>query len=337
VIEGVDYSDARPSPTGLANVGKIFAGRYVGAGSGPKMLLRAEAEELSAAGLYIVSLVEGAEADALQGRNKGIEHAQLFEQWHREQGFSWPAVGYFAVDFDVQASQWPAVLAYFQGVQSVIGVRWTGMYGGLHAIEWAQRDGVARWFMQTSAWSGGVWAPNVHIEQYHNDVFIVGGAVDLDRAPTNEYGGWNMTASPVDPLQAQVDDNGWALNALTHLHELTQGGRWKGVPVEIVPLLKTMAAQVAAIEVGLQSPVAPTASPTVDLAPVLTGLTALSNQLADMEQAATVDAVAIGRAMTADPAFAAALASAVAAQLAQVQLGVTLSGSAVGGILPPKS
>jgi Domain of unknown function (DUF1906) len=335
VIEGVDYSDARPSPTGLANVGKIFAGRYVGAGFGPKMLLRTEAEELSAAGLKIVSLVEGAAQDALNGYGLGVQHANLAHNWHIEQGFPWPVPCYFAVDWDVQPGQWGAVAQYFRGVASVIGTAYTGIYGGLNAIEWAQRDKVAAWFFQTYAWSGGIWAPGVHIEQYHNDVFIVGGSVDLDRAPTVEYGGWTMTGAQDEATQ--IDQTFWTADSIVHASPTITGGTWKGNPAELGVLVREIADNVSAIKAGLQTPIVPPApgGSTVDLEPVLTGLTALSTQLSDMEQTATVDAVAIGKAMTADPGFVAALAAAIAAQLGSQQGEITLSGPIVLAVKPP--
>lgn len=335
MIEGVDYSDARPSPTGLVNVGKLFVGRYVGAGFGPKLLLRGEAEELLAAGLKIVSLVEGASDDALQGRAKGIEHATLAREWHEQQGFPWPVPCYFAVDFDVQANQWAAVRDYFQGVATTIGLPYTGIYGGLNAVKWAQSDQSARWFMQTYAWSNGVWAPNVHIEQYRNDVGLVGGQVDLDRAPSENYGGWIMgQPAPVPGDTAQlVDDIAWTENATSHLHPTVQGGRWKGVAIEEVTLLTTMAANVEAIKAGLSTPIVPAS--TVDLSTVAAQLDALQSSVDAIEQTATVDAVAIGKAMIADTSFVAALAAAVAAQLATIEGSITLSGSLTGGIKPP--
>ena len=334
MIEGVDYSDARPSPTGLVNVGKHFAGRYVGAGYGAKMLLRPEAQALSDAGLLIVSLVEGAEQDALSGYSKGVQHAQEATAWHHDQGFPWPVPCYFSVDFDVQTNQWPAVADYFRGAASVIGLAWTGIYGGLRAILSAQSDDVARWFFQTYAWSGGVWAPNVHIEQYHNDVFIVGGTVDLDRAPGFEYGGWSMT-TPTDAT-AQIDAINWSVQALQLLLDKIGGGAYKGNAVPFSTTLKAIAADVTAIKDGLSQPVIPPApaASTVDLTPVLDAIGALSAHLSTVEMPLPIDAVAVAKALAADPGLVAALGQAVAAQLASINLSITLSGTGPGGSRP---
>jgi hypothetical protein len=299
------------------------------------MLLRAEAQALSDAGLKIVSLVEGASDDALNGFSQGVQHAQLAAAWHRDQGFPWPVPLYAAVDFDVQPGQWPTVAEYFRGFASVVGLQWTGIYGGINAIEWAQRDKVASWFMQTYAWSGGLWAPNIHIEQYQNDVYIVGGQVDFDRATTVEYGGWTMTG-PTDEA-AQIDQTFWATDSIIHASPTVTGGQWKGRPAELGAIVRATADDVAAIKAGLQNPVVPPTPPasTVDLTPVLDAIAAVSAKDDTIEASVTVDAVAIGKAIIADPTFVAGLAQAVAAQLANITGSITLSGSLTGGIKPP--
>ena len=335
MIEGVDYSDGRPSPAGLVNVGKHFAGRYVGAGFGPKMLLKSEAVELSDAGLMIVSLVEGASDGALGGYGAGVQHATQARQWHANQGFPWPVPCYFAVDFDVTAEQWPTVASYLEGAASVIGLPFVGIYGGIRAMEWAQRDDVASWFFQTYAWSGGLWAPGVHIEQYQNDVYIVGGTVDLDRAPTVEYGGWNMTSNP-PPAQPTTDSQKldwlvWSVGRGAPVQPPGEGNEaityWAGHVTTRLAALQAAVDALAAHE--------GTTPPACDLTPVLTGLTALSNQMSGLGSGATVDAVAVAKALAADPALVAQLGQAVAAQLAAIQGEITLSGTLAATVKPP--
>lgn len=336
MIEGVDYSDARPSPTGLVAVGKQFAGRYVGAGSGQKLLQADEARALSDAGLKIVSLVEGASDGALGGRAMGVQHAEQFRQWHADRGFPWPVPGYFAVDFDVQAAQWPAVRDYFQGVASTIGLPYTGIYGGLNAMRWAQSDDIARWFFQTYAWSAGTWDGGLHIEQYHNDVGLVGGQVDLDRALTPDYGGWTMTTNPPPPPATtdsqKLDWLVWSVGRGAPHQPPDQGNEamtyWAG---HVTDRLVALQAAVDALSTKETTPPAP-----CDLTPVLDAIAALNTQVQQIEPATTVDAVAIGRAMVADPAFVTALAAAVAGQLSAIQASITLSGTMAGGITPPK-
>jgi hypothetical protein len=335
VIEGVDYSASRPSPTGLVNVGKLFVGRYVGAGYGEKLLQAPEAQEISNAGLRIVSLVEGAADGALSGRNMGIQHAEQARQWHTDRGFPWPVPCYFAVDFDVQAVQWDTVRQYFQGAASVIGLPFVGIYGGLNAMLWAKTADVARWFMQTYAWSGGIWANGVHIEQYRNDVSLVGGTVDLCRAPTESYGGWSMTT--LAPEAQQIDDIASLTDASFNMQTAIRYGRFTGLPAPVVIAMNAMAADITAIKAGLSKPIVTGtgAAGEVDLTPVLAAIDALASKVDAAAQAPAVDAVAVAAALAANPGLVAQLGAAVAAQLAVIDGEITLTGTLAGRVKPP--
>jgi hypothetical protein len=335
VIEGVDYSVDRPSATGLVAVGKQFAGRYVGAGFGNKLLQKPEAQELSNAGLRIVSLVEGASDGALSGRNMGIQHAEQARQWHADREFPWPVPCYFAVDFDVQAAQWDTVRQYFQGAASVIGLPYVGIYGGLNAMKWAKTDDVARWFMQTYAWSGGIWANGVHIEQYRNDVSLVGGTVDLCRAPTESYGGWSMTT--VSPEEQKIDDIANLTDASFNMQPTIRYGRFAGLPAPVVLAMNAMAADIVAIKDGLSKPIVTATGATVetDRGVLLDAINALGARVDAMTHGPVVDAVAVATALAANPDLVRELGAAVAVQLAVVQGEITLTGTLAGGIKPP--
>lgn len=194
-IEGVDYAfPPRPSITGLAAAGKKFACRYGGPGTEDKWLHLDEAQALAAAGISIVANAEGAASGAMGGRSVGVAHAQSADAWFRTCGMPSDKPIYFSVDFDVTFGQWSTVADYLRGAASVIGAPRVGIYGGRHAIEWARRDGVAKWFWQTYAWSSvngsTVWVPGNHIEQYHNGVTVAGAPVDLNRALQNDFGQW---------------------------------------------------------------------------------------------------------------------------------------------------
>ena len=334
MIEGVDYSVDRPSPIGLVTVGKRFAGRYVGPGFGAKMLLRAEAELLSRAGLFIVSLVEGAADDALQGYAKGVEHAELAAAWHKDQGFPWPVVCYAAVDFDVQMEQWPAVRDYFQGFAQVVGLGYTGIYGGLNAVQWAQADDVARWFFQTYAWSSGVWANGVHLQQYRNDVSLVGGTVDLDRATVNSYGQWNLST----PIGGEQQDMGaYILSGFTNQPDWTEGryhvadASPQGYHVAPLEGYNTVAWPGA---VALSPGAVPAKYDYAAITAQLFG----APQPAEVEDQAApaqpIDAVAVANALAANADLVAQLGQAVAAQLSDIQASISLSGTLAGGMKP---
>jgi hypothetical protein len=190
VVRGVDYAWDRPRPTGLAAAGKKFACRYGGPGSAGKQLDPAEARALRAAGLSIVANAEGAEGGLLGGFTVGAAWARSANAHFRRCGMPAGRPIYLSVDFDVTAAQWPRVANALRGAASVIGPARVGVYGGLRAVRWARRDHVARWFWQTYAWSGGVWAAGNHIEQYNNNVPLAGGTVDLNRAHPADYGQW---------------------------------------------------------------------------------------------------------------------------------------------------
>jgi hypothetical protein len=73
-----------------------------------------------------------------------------------------------------------------------MGAARVGVYGSYDVMNWAKRDGVARWYWQTFAWSGGRWAGHNHLEQYRNDVSLAGGTVDLCRSKTADFGQWGV-------------------------------------------------------------------------------------------------------------------------------------------------
>jgi glycoside hydrolase-like protein len=189
-LPGVDYAFSRPNIAQLAAAGKRFACRYGGPGSLSKQLSPGEAQALAAAGIAIVANAEGAAEGLLGGWSTGVSWAQDAEAHFAACGMPASRPIYFSVDFDVQSGQWAAVASALRGAASVVGASRVGVYGGRRAIEWARRDGAAAWFWQTYAWSGGVWVPGNHIEQYQNGVSLAGATLDLDRALTDDFGQW---------------------------------------------------------------------------------------------------------------------------------------------------
>lgn len=198
MVEGVDYAWSRPDIAQLAAAGKRFACRYGGAGSTGKQLDPAEARALSAAGVAVVANVEGSATGLLGGWSTGAAWARNADAHFRGCGMPAGRPIYLSVDFDVTSGQWPAVRDALRGAASVVGAARVGVYGGRRAIEWARRDGVAAWFWQTYAWSGGVWVPGNHIEQYRNGVQLAGATLDLDRALATDFGQWKTGDEDVD-------------------------------------------------------------------------------------------------------------------------------------------
>jgi len=206
-IQGVDYAfPPWPDPAALAAAGKQFACRYGGPGSSDKWLDPAEAAALSAAGIAIVANAEGSAAGLAGGFAVGASWARTADAWFRKCGMPADRPIYLSVDFDVQSGQWPAVRDALAGAASEIGLARVGVYGGRKAVAWARRDQVATWFWQTYAWSGGIWEPGVHIQQYSNGITVAGADCDLNRAMQTDYGQWTTgsEANDMTPEEHQM-------------------------------------------------------------------------------------------------------------------------------------
>jgi hypothetical protein len=199
-VEGVDYAFSQPDIPQLAAAGKVFACRYGGPGTEGKWLRLDEAMELAANGIGIVANAEGSASGLLGGYSVGVSWAKSALSWFRSCGMPDGRPVYLSVDFDVTSAQWPVVADALRGAGSVLGPQWVGVYGGRRAIEWAARDGVAKWYWQTYAWSGGYWVPGVHIQQYRNGVQLAGADCDLNRGMVADYGQWT-------PVGAMTEDD----------------------------------------------------------------------------------------------------------------------------------
>jgi hypothetical protein len=332
MTEGVDYSSDHPDPTGLYAVGKRFAGRYVGAGYGPKMLTASEVGALNAAGLSVVSLVEGAVLDPLSGQSTGRLHAQLASDHAKLCGAPSGAPLYFAVDFDVTVAQWPLVRAYLTGAASVVGASRVGVYGGYNAMVWAARDKVAAWLFQTYAWSGGRWYSGNHMEQYRNGVSLVGGNVDLCRGMTPYFGQWMRGSGPVTLPQGDEDmlkGISWSVGrGAPKQPGATPTGNeaityWCG---HVTDRLVELQASVDGLIRGDDD------ASSVDVAALAASIAALTEKVDALASTPLVDAMAVAQAFASRPELAEALGAAVAARLSKIDGSITLSGSLSGGI-----
>jgi hypothetical protein len=191
--EGVDYAGSRPDPVRLYAAGKRFVVRYGGPGGDWKHLTAAEARALSAAGLMIVANAEGSASGLLGGFDAGASWARQADQHFRSLGMPADRPIYLSVDFDADSGDWAELDAAMDGAASVIGRARVGVYGEYAVIDHFARNGKARWYWQTYAWSGGSWHPRAHIQQYRNGVTVAGTPdIDLDRAMLADYGQWTL-------------------------------------------------------------------------------------------------------------------------------------------------
>jgi Domain of unknown function (DUF1906) len=211
--EGVDYSFQRPSATNLKLAGKWFVGSYAGPGFG-KFFTKAEIGALHALGIAVVILAERFPDSALSGYAEGQSQAQEADAMSYTWGLPADRPIYFAVDFDMQVAQRPAVKDFLDGCAAVIGRNRVGVYGGIRTTEWASQNRYASWFYQTYAWSDGEWGPAAHIQQYRNDQILGGAQVDLDRSYVTDYGQWphpveSIGPAPTSTPQPVTDTSSW--------------------------------------------------------------------------------------------------------------------------------
>lgn len=184
-----------------------------GSNFGAKPITRPYAESLSAAGLVIVSNYQygkpggTAPSDFTRGYAGGVLDARTAWQLHTAAGGGQSAPIFFSVDDDISRDTWNTVaLQWFRGINSVLGVQRTGVYGGIDVCQWAAADGVIgfsgtrgrRWSWQTRAWSGNRIDPAAVLYQRivstaSNPGPLVGGIeVDVNDVLAQDCGQWNL-------------------------------------------------------------------------------------------------------------------------------------------------
>ncbi len=140
-----------------------------GSSFGAKPITRSYADSLIAAGLAIVSNYQygkpggSAPSDFTRGYTGGVADARTAWGLHTAAGGGQSAPIFFTIDEDINRNAWNTVaLQWFRGINAVLGVQRTGVYGGIDVCQWAAADGVIgssstpghRWAWQTRAWSG---------------------------------------------------------------------------------------------------------------------------------------------------------------------------------------
>jgi Rv2525c-like, glycoside hydrolase-like domain len=184
-----------------------------GSSFGAKPITRPYAESLTAAGLMIVSNYQygkpggTAPSDFTRGHAGGIADARTAWQLHTAAGGGQSAPIFFTIDEDINRDTWNRLaLQWFRGINSVLGVQRTGVYGGINVCQWAAADGVIgssstagrRWAWQTRAWSGNQVHPAAVLYQRvvstaSNPGPLVGGLeVDVNDVLAPDCGQWNL-------------------------------------------------------------------------------------------------------------------------------------------------
>jgi hypothetical protein len=221
-VLGIDYSWGRPAPAAVKAAGYGFVCRYLSYSRTGKNLSRAEADALTAQGLLIVSNWEwfgDLRHDpewAIYGPGElGRRHAAAAAAQHASCGGpSWAPI-YFSVDFDVPdyapslpdtpgnaAAKLGGLAAYFAGVRAVLGPARVGGYGGYWAVRRLFDAQLISYGWQTKAWSGGQIDPRAHLYQEQNGIKLAGADVDVDKARSVDFGGWQVGQQAPGPAPA---------------------------------------------------------------------------------------------------------------------------------------
>ena len=214
----VDFAERIIPPDQIKSAGYGGVVVYVsesrpGANFEAKPITREYGDALRAAGLQIVSNYQygkpgwSAPSDYTRGHDGGVADAQTALQLHAAAGGPDSAPIFFSVDENIDAATWHNVaVEWFRGINSVLGVDRTGIYGHARACAWAIADGVIgrsttaghRWAWQTAAWSGGDREPTAVLYQYvvnspSSPGPLLGGIhVDLDEVLATDFGQWDF-------------------------------------------------------------------------------------------------------------------------------------------------
>lgn len=214
----IDFAVRLVSPEQIKAAGYDGALVYVselrpGATFDFKPVTRECTDGLIAAGLHVVSCYQFGKpgwptpSDFTRGYDGGVADAQTALRLHGAAGGPASAPIFFSVDEDINADTWKSTaIQWFRGINSVLGIERTGIYGGARQCGWAIGDGVVghsttpgyRWAWQTKAWSGGVREPAAVLFQREvvtasdPGAVIDGVSVDVDDVLAPDFGQWDL-------------------------------------------------------------------------------------------------------------------------------------------------
>ncbi|MGH3726199.1 MAG: DUF1906 domain-containing protein [Mycobacterium sp.] len=215
----IDFTERLVTPDQIKSAGYDGALVYVselrpGADFDFKPVTREYADGLRAAGLHVVSCYQYGKpgwptpSDFTRGYDGGVADAQTALRLHGAAGGPASAPIFFSVDEDIDSNMWKSMAVnWFRGINSVLGVGRTGIYGHARACSWAINDGVIghsstaghRWAWQTRAWSGGAREPAAVLYQTavntaSNPGPLIGDIhVDVDDVLAADFGQWDVS------------------------------------------------------------------------------------------------------------------------------------------------
>ncbi|MEB3049915.1 DUF1906 domain-containing protein [Mycolicibacter sp. MYC123] len=215
----IDFAHRLVQPEAIRAAGFDGALVYVselrpGADFDFKPVTRDYTDGLRAAGLHVVSCYQygkpgwvNSPSDFTRGYDGGVADARTALRLHNAAGGPDTAPIFFSVDEDIDSSAWKNLAsAWFRGINSVLGVPRTGIYGGVRQLGWAIGDNVVghstsaghRWAWQTRAWSGGQREPAAVLFQREivtatDPGFMIDDVhVDVDDVLAADFGQWDL-------------------------------------------------------------------------------------------------------------------------------------------------
>jgi peptidoglycan hydrolase-like protein with peptidoglycan-binding domain len=248
----IDFAARTIAPQDIKAAGFDGVVAYVsesrpGAGFGAKPITREYADALRGEGLHIVSNFQygkrggTAPPDFTRGFEGGMRDARTALRLHEAAGGPDAAPIIFSIDEDIDLATWNGIAVdWFRGIDAILGVERTGIYGHSRACAWAIEDGVIgssttpgrRWVWQTKAWSFGQLEPAAVLFQNVIDTasnpgpLVAGTRVDVSEVLAEDFGQWDLDRSPRAGLAApHFDDPG---SPIAH-SPITQGATGRHV------------------------------------------------------------------------------------------------------------
>jgi Domain of unknown function (DUF1906) len=217
-IRLIDFTEHLVPPDQIKSAGYAGAVVYVaesrpGANFDFKPVTREYADALRATGLQIVSNYQYGKpgwptpSDYTRGYDGGVADAQTALGLHGAAGGGDSAPIFFSLDEDIDGNTWKSIaVEWFRGINSVLGVDRSGIYGSSRVCAWAVEDNVIghsttaghRWAWQTSAWSHGEREPSAVLYQAAVNTAsapgpLIGGIhVDVDDVLAPDFGQWDF-------------------------------------------------------------------------------------------------------------------------------------------------
>lgn len=197
MANGIDCASKLIASTakGLKAAGVDYVGRYLGPSNSWKALTASEVTAINEAGLKIWSIYETSPTSkAYFSKSKGESDAKAAASYAESIGQPKGTPIYFAVDYDAQTADLPAILAYFQGARSASTDYKVGAYASYSVLSYLHDHSAADFYWQTYAWSRGNQAHFACLYQHQNGVSVAGVSADLDQI-LSTIGGWTNTVA----------------------------------------------------------------------------------------------------------------------------------------------